>query len=285
MNDYSTKLKNELEAFFSMPFDVSSTFKDGEIHYTCCPSNEDNMYFVIEVFVHNHIRLIIEMYPQKHGGYILNEMSQADLAKRTKFQLVASMLRDKGAKIDFLVNGTKLKDVEIWPTVWRNFSAKFVLLPLPDVSDEDGEYKVFTEWTKYAFEYLFSLLTIDDLDKENLSVLTEGTPSEIKAIRYERNPTNRQLCLYRQGYTCAVCGFNFQEVYGDIGSHFIEVHHKMPVSMMTSDYQFDVDRDLVPLCSNCHSMAHRRNPPYTIEELKEFVNKQLNKEATKDKSV
>ncbi len=285
MNDYSTKLKNELEAFFSMPFDVSSVLKDGEVHYICCPSNEDNMYFVIEVFVHNHIRLIIEMYPQKHGGYILNEMSHADLAQKTKFKLVASMLRDKGAKLDFLVNGARLKDIDMWPAVWRNFSAKIVLLPLPDVSDENGEFQVVAEWTKYAFEYLFSLLTIDDVDDEYLSVSTEGTPSEVKAIKYERNQTNRQLCLYRKGYTCAVCGFDFQDVYGEIGFHFIEVHHKMPVSMMTSDYQFDVDRDLVPLCSNCHSMAHRRNPPYTTEELKEFINKQLKNKVAQDKSV
>ncbi len=214
------------------------------------------------------------MYPQRHGGYILNDMSHADWAKRLKFQMVASMLCDKGAKLDFLVNGAKLKDIKTWPAVWRNFSAKLVLLPLPDVSDNDGEFDVITDWTRYAFEYLFSLLTIDDIDNEKVDVMTEGTPSEIRAIRYERNPINRQLCLHRKGYNCAACGLNFQDVYGDIGFHFIEVHHKMPVSMMTPDYQFDVDKDLVPLCSNCHSMVHRRNPPYTIEELKEMINKQ-----------
>ena len=260
-----------------MPFDVSSSVKDGEIHYICCPSNEGSMYFAIEVFVHNHIRLVIEMYPQKHGGYILDEMAQADSAKRSKFRMFASMLREKGAKLDFLVNGARL-DTETWPAVWRRFSAKIVLLPLPDISDIDGEFKVIAEWTNYAFEYLFSLLTIDDINDKNLSVLSEGTPSEIKAIRYERNPTNRQLCLYRQGYNCAVCGLNFQDVYGEIGYKFIEVHHKMPVSMMTPDYQFDVDKDLVPLCSNCHSMVHRRNPPYTVEELKEILSKNKKKE-------
>lgn len=271
MNDYSTKLKNELEMFFSMPFSVSSSQQDGEIHYICHPSNEGEMYFEIEVYVHNHIRLVIEMYPQKHGGYILNEMSNADKAKQTKFGLVENMLLDKGAKIVFLVNGKPLKNLEVWPASWRNFNAKITLLPLPDTSEEDSEFEIIIEWAKYSFEYVFSLLTIDNIEDKDTSIQTEGTPSEIKAIRYERNPINRQLCLHRQGYNCAICGINFKDVYGDIGYHFIEVHHKMPVSMMTPEYQFDVDKDLIPICSNCHSMVHRRNPPYTVEEIKSII--------------
>lgn len=70
---------------------------------------------------------------------------------------------------------------------------------------------------------------------------------------------------------------NFYDVYGDIGYHYIEVHHTMPVSLMKPDYVFDVDRDLVPLCSNCHAMAHRRNPPYSVEELKEIIKNKIKK--------
>ena len=273
MKDYSIRLKQELEAYFSMPFDVSSHIKDNENHFICAPSNEGNLFFFADICVRNHIRLIIEMYPQKHGGYILNEMGSADAEKRKKFELVFDMMTDKGARIDFLVNNSKLS-VSDWPEHWRNFSSKIVLLPLPDVTGEDAEFNVISEWAVYCFDLIFALLTISDIDEESKCGLqTEGTPSEIKSIRYERNPVNRQLCLYRQGYTCAVCGFNFHEVYGDIGYHYIEVHHKMPVSMMTPDYPFDVDKDLVPLCSNCHSMAHRRCPPYTIDELKSFLKK------------
>lgn len=104
-----------------------------------------------------------------------------------------------------------------------------------------------------------------------LPLQTEGTIQEIKSIRYERNPINRKLCLYKKGYTCAVCGMNFQDVYGDIGKGFIEVHHTTPVSKMGEGYNLDIERDLVPLCSNCHSMTHRRNPPYSVEELKEII--------------
>jgi 5-methylcytosine-specific restriction protein A len=53
---------------------------------------------------------------------------------------------------------------------------------------------------------------------------------------------------------------NFEDVYGEIGHQYIEVHHLYPVCNMGENYQFDPldeERGLVPLCSNCHSMIHR----------------------------
>ena len=64
---------------------------------------------------------------------------------------------------------------------------------------------------------------------------------------------------------------NFYDIYGDIGYHFIEVHHPTPASAMKPGYVFDVDRDLVPLCPNCHAMVHRRNPPYSVNEMKNIL--------------
>ena len=40
---------------------------------------------------------------------------------------------------------------------------------------------------------------------------------------------------------------------------------------MGANYIVDPIKDLAPLCSNCHSMIHRRNPPYTIEELRTLL--------------
>ena len=173
------------------------------------------------------------------------------------------MLEDKGARIKFLVNGGNL-NVDEWPILWRSFICKIVLVPIPDTGKSDKGFTVISEWMRYSFDLIFSLLTITDIGDEvnNItSIQTEGTPSEIHSIKYERNPINRQLCLYRKGYNCAVCGMNFYDVYGEIGYHYIEVHHTTPVSAMEPGYVFDVDRDLVPLCSNCHAMVHRRNPP------------------------
>ncbi len=275
MEELCNKLKGDLENYFSMPFQVTSSRVDGEEHYTCSPSNEGAMYFYIKVYIHNNIRLVIEMYPQKHGGYILNEMASAEEEKKKRFVMCKEMLEDKGAKVKFLVNGSNIFSIE-WPNIWRSFMCKIVLVPIPDVDDAEKEFRVISEWLRYSFDFIFSLLTITDIDEENISatsVQTEGTPTEVRSIRYERNPINRQLCLHRKGYNCTVCGMNFNDVYGEIGYHFIEVHHTTPVSAMKPGYVFDVDRDLVPLCPNCHAMVHRRNPPYTTTELKNIIKK------------
>lgn len=34
---------------------------------------------------------------------------------------------------------------------------------------------------------------------------------------------------------CEICGFDFAEVYGDLGNGFIEAHHTKPVSEMKPD--------------------------------------------------
>lgn len=273
MNDSSYKLKNSLEHSFSMSFDVTSKLVDGECQYICCPSNEGAMFFGIKAYVHNHIRLIIEIYPQKHGGYILNEMSSASEDKIRRFHLYKEMLKEKGARISFLVNGSSLDKGIEWPKFWRLFSCKIVLVPIPDSENEDKDFSIISEWVQYSFELIFSLLTIIDVEdnSEIEAIQTEGKIKEARSIRYERNPINRRLCLYRKGYNCAVCGMNFYDIYGEIGYHFIEVHHTTPVSAMGENYLLDIDRDLVPLCSNCHSMVHRRNPPYSVEEMKDII--------------
>lgn len=271
MMDYCYSLKNHLESIFSMPFDVISSSLDGEICYTCCPQNEEKMYFDVTIYIHNHIRLIIEAKPQKYGGYILNDMALAPEEKKIRFFQYIEMLENIGAKAKFIVNDNRVTKIDEWPTVWRTFICKITLLPIPDVDESVDELSVLAEWLEYCVELLFSLLTIEDLEKEDIkfaAVQSEGTSREIQSVRYERNSINRKLCLYKKGYNCAVCGFNFFNIYGDIGSHFIEVHHVTPVSAMEHGYTFDVDRDLITLCSNCHSMIHKQSPPFTVEQLK-----------------
>ncbi|MHA7292503.1 HNH endonuclease [Arthrobacter sp. HLT1-21] len=92
------------------------------------------------------------------------------------------------------------------------------------------------------------------------------------ANRYERDPEARRLCVAHHGTGCSVCGFNFEETYGELGAGFIQVHHIVPGSQLTSDYVLDPVTDLVPLCPNCHAMAHRRTPdPYSPAELRRLI--------------
>ncbi len=69
-----------------------------------------------------------------------------------------------------------------------------------------------------------------------------------------------------------VCGFNFGEVYGHIGTGFIHIHHLHPLSLKDEGYLVNPTTDLVPVCANCHAMLHRKSPtPYTPAELSDLL--------------
>lgn len=82
--------------------------------------------------------------------------------------------------------------------------------------------------------------------------------------RYERDPEERRKCIERFGnkYKCIVCGFNFEDKYGEIGRGFIHVHHINPLS----DNGQDVSENLIPVCPNCHAMLHR----YLKEDTRDY---------------
>ncbi|MBT1004370.1 HNH endonuclease [Paenarthrobacter sp. DKR-5] len=78
----------------------------------------------------------------------------------------------------------------------------------------------------------------------------------VEVNRYERDAEARRACLAHFGTACQGCGISFETVYGDIGRDFMQVHHIVPVAELGGNYQLDPLTDLVPLCPNCHAMAH-----------------------------
>ncbi|CAM3165284.1 5-methylcytosine-specific restriction protein A [Williamsia muralis] len=106
-------------------------------------------------------------------------------------------------------------------------------------------------------------------DDEAPGTYPEGSTRTVLVNKYERSRAAREACIAKHGSKCKACGLDFQQMYGDIGDGYIQVHHTVPVSQIGSNYQVDPVKDLVPLCANCHVMAHRRRPdPYTVGELR-----------------
>ncbi|WP_139891389.1 EVE domain-containing protein [Bacillus sp. D386] len=133
----------------------------------------------------------------------------------------------------------------------------------------DNQYKL-------SFEEPLSLKQVqEDVEAEILEegnddkFLKEGKVIEYYGKRYERNPQNRKRAIEMHGLNCTVCGFNFEKVYGERGKDFIEVHHVHPISTIKKEIEINPETDLVPVCSNCHRMIHRKkNEVLSIEELK-----------------
>ena len=96
--------------------------------------------------------------------------------------------------------------------------------------------------------------------------------SRVEVNRYEHSPDARRACIAHHGTSCAVCGFSFEIAYGEIGKDFIPVHHLVPMSQLGSHYELDPVTDLVPLCANCHAMAHHGvSTPRTVAELRRIM--------------
>lgn len=80
-----------------------------------------------------------------------------------------------------------------------------------------------------------------------------------------RDEVGAILDEYIHGDSCKACGFNYGRAFGSLGEGFIHVHHVTPVSEIGPDYNIDPTKDLVPLCPNCHAMAHQSNLPLTVQ--------------------
>lgn len=119
-----------------------------------------------------------------------------------------------------------------------------------------------------------SLDTPSDAGGENINKeeqkLTEGANKHVSQERRIRNPKLRKICIESWGYQCQCCGFDFSKAYeGEIGEKYIEVHHLRPISSFDEEHEVDPVHDLVPLCSNCHSMIHRgRDGVLSLEQLR-----------------
>lgn len=100
----------------------------------------------------------------------------------------------------------------------------------------------------------------------------ESAVSRVQVNRYERSPDARRICVAHHGENCAACGFSFEAAYGEAGRGFIQVHHIVPASQVGGEYQLDPVADLVPLCPNCHAVAHLGvGTPRTVAELRRIM--------------
>ncbi len=100
----------------------------------------------------------------------------------------------------------------------------------------------------------------------------ESAVARVAVNRFEHDPEARRACIAHRGTSCAACGFSFEQAYGDAGADFIQVHHVVPADRLAGGYALDPLTDLVPLCANCHAMAHRAaGSPRSVAELRQLL--------------
>ncbi len=255
-------MKKELEQAYDIPFEVRRNGDD----YVVWPLNDMEEFFTVRVSFRSEVRIIIEISPQDHAADMLRDMAEASEEKRNLFLGYLDTFTGRGFRSSVKINGNMTDLHHDWPEVWHNLYIRLTRIEADEVSFE----KEAVENTVLAAGMMLSLLNVVSTD-EGPQEYEDGAKRTVVLDRYERNPLNRQLCLQANGYTCKICGFNFERKYGNIGRGFIHVHHIRQLSLAGGPVKIDPVHDLIPVCPNCHAMLHTSTPPLMPDKLRKII--------------
>ena len=271
--ELATKIVARLEREFDLPFTVEVQ-DPKEFRFLIYPDNDDEGLFALSVYIRDRIRYIASLTPQKYGRAFVSTMQNSTVDMRAMFEVVVKDLLADGCRVTLHINDefADAQNPQTWPIKWDKIEASVVKSPFNFVDVSNEEVSCLIALVVKTLSLFLSLVPIEKIEETN-HVLHEGEEKYIQSKKYERNPIARSICIEKHGCKCAICGFDFSEKYGSIGNGFIEVHHITPISTMGGKHEVDPEHDLIPLCSNCHSMIHRKNPPFTPDELKKLLGK------------
>lgn len=270
-NVYELRLAELLRDAFSVDFDAYVIETSKGIAIAARPSSEGRDMLRIEGVFTSRTRLQVTAYPEGYSRPLFNTMAHAKIAMRQRCARHLDELYDNDRTMAFrlLVNqeGLRSTPVSDWPASWDSFDYGFTVFPLRTHDSKSSLLEEGYEWLVAAFRPLFDLLEVS-IEYDGYS---EGGAQYVLSKKYERDKRNRELCIEAKGMRCAICGFDFGDVYGTMGEGFIHVHHVVPVSKLGTGYVIDPVRDLIPVCPNCHAMLHRFDPPMQPDELRSVL--------------
>ena len=224
----------------------------------------EHQYFKVDVFLKNSVRLKISVKPEKYGTFFVNNIGKASLSQKEAFCAMWDNLTN--GVLSIKVNNEILTKERFlnYSEVWNEFELNLSVFPLEDSETEPKEI-IVAEYVLSIYAMIFSLISFE------IEGFSEGKEIKVISTKHERNTLNRQICLEAKGYKCSVCNILLEDIYGPIAKRFIEVHHSNPVADMDDNYVVKPIKELFPVCPNCHAMLHRKNPPYSIDELRKIV--------------
>lgn len=220
-------------------------------------------------------RIVVEFEPGTFAGDLLAAMGDADGTGRAAFRSVLAECSSRGADVRFRVNDVPCDphSEETWPSHWSRVSLALQCRIDPEVRDGEQPLGGTLKWSRLFVAAVVALLPVQaDAEGPTPAVgFVEGGATTVQTTRYERDRRNRAAAIATWGCKCQACGLDLSHRYGDAAKGFIEVHHTTPVSVLEPGTVVDPARDLVPLCPNCHAVAHRREPPFTIQEIRSML--------------
>lgn len=216
----------------------------------------------------------VHFSPGTFAKQLLTVMASSDAEKRNLFKTFMQAATLEGATVTFTINGEKAdpQEPKAWPAEWNSIALSMSKGPMQiDGRNPSALESLVLAWGGRMLGAVLSLMPLEPVEQQATGE-AEGGAYTALVTKYERSRINRAACIDIHGATCKVCGFEFEKFYGPMGAGFIEIHHCELVSRLAQGTVLDPALDLVPLCSNCHSIAHRRKDmPYSVDELKAMI--------------
>lgn len=263
---------NEVQSRLGIGLSAGVATIDGGIYQVLRPVDleEDHGFFVAIARTPRQVTASVHFDP--YAGRLFRFMSEADEERQSAMWSLAGSAHKLGM--------TTYCNVELSGDAssrmsgpWRSLEIE-VSARISRKADEKTLCRLAIDCASYAFALPLCLVEVEDISSASqMQGYPEGAVTRVEVNRYERSPANRAACLAFHGTRCLGCGFDFELTYGPIAAGFIEVHHLVPVSQMGKNYVVDPLRDLIPLCSNCHSVVHRSSQPLTLEQLRNALRK------------
>jgi 5-methylcytosine-specific restriction protein A len=151
-------------------------------------------------------------------------------------------------------------------------------------------YDLYEELDAYTYDEItdtFTKISSIVSTTSKTSIPTESSPSLPKGfmegginqivleVQYRSPQLRKDAITANKGYSCYICGENFEEKYGEYGKGYIEIHHKKPLKDNSENHLTTIN-DVAVVCANCHSVLHHNGKePLDVEFLKEVVRNRM----------
>lgn len=275
LNEFQARLTMDLSDTFGLPVNVEQIRRDerNDFHFRMYETQSYPTLIGFDIDLNwREIKTRLSSPGHTISPYIFNEWKDKLKTNYDIFQEYFLALVSLGCSLKFIINHREYSQLnqEQLSMPWLSFSIELSTQYIEVYDHFNIHYEKFRPILVLFWGLV--LAVIGDFPSFAQSSYEEGSDYETYVKRYERNPLNRALCIVKHGYGCSVCGIDMEKIYGEVGRNFIEVHHIIPISTYGRAKYINPEKDLVPLCPNCHAMIHRRNPQYSIEELRIIVN-------------
>lgn len=203
---------------------------------------------------------------------VLKAIAECDRLGRTKF--LEKYGYGKALMFMLIYNGKQYDSKAIVGAAYEHQFGK----PMRNTDFSGGQASVVPKLSSLGFNVV--ALEVNDstsgLAEEVPESMWEGGKRTVSVNFFERSAKARASCIEAHGSRCAICDFDFGEIYGAEFQGFIHVHHRVPVSEVGARYEVDPVRDLAPLCPNCHAVVHYGNKTRSEEEVRQRMQKAKN---------